>query len=62
MGRLINEKGNRFGRLVVIERTRNNKNKPVWLCLCDCGKYTKVTGSSLRQGKVKSCGCMLEET
>lgn len=48
--------------MVVIERTKNKNNKSVWLCKCDCGKYKTATGSELRYGKVKSCGCMHNET
>lgn len=31
--------GQRFGRLIVIERVDNDKNGRLrWLCLCDCGE------------------------
>lgn len=29
-----------------------------WKCLCDCGNYTIVRGSNLKNGAVKSCGCL----
>jgi hypothetical protein len=48
-----------FGKLTVIEcsgkDTRNNK---IWLCKCDCGKFTSVRGNNLTGGKIKSCGCL----
>lgn len=47
----------RFGRLVVIERTGSKKNKATWLCLCDCGNFVIVVGQNLRRGGTKSCGC-----
>ena len=55
---LINETGNIYDRLTVIEHAGLGKNKNVlWYCRCICGNYSIVTGSSLRLGKVKSCGC-----
>lgn len=57
----INEMGNRFGKLVVIEQLPTRHKKSRWRCLCDCGKYKKATGDSLRQGKVSSCGCIRKD-
>lgn len=28
-----------------------------WLCRCECGGYSVARGSSLRQGRIQSCGC-----
>lgn len=57
-----NEVGNKYGRLTVIERVENNKfNFAQGLCVCECGKYTKVPGNSLRSGNTKSCGCLNDE-
>ena len=55
--------GKRFGALVVKERVKNyvapsGQTKPQWLCQCDCGKETVVTGADLRSGHTKSCGCL----
>ena len=50
----------KFGRLKVIERAENTKaGKARWLCRCDCGNKTVVTGSKLTNGHTKSCGCLL---
>lgn len=58
MGTLINLIGQRFGKLVVIERAPNDKHKKAqWLCQCDCGNQKIVAGASLRKGYTKSCGC-----
>lgn len=58
MKNLIDETGNRYGKLTVIERALNEKNSNVmWRCLCDCGRETIVGSSSLRSGGTKSCGC-----
>ena len=54
----INELGNRYGRLLVVEEAgKNNKNKALWKCQCDCGNIVIVIGTDLRNGHTKSCGC-----
>ena len=58
MSRTINETGNKYGFLTVIERDGSNpQGKAVWLCQCDCGNLVQATGISLRNGTTKSCGC-----
>lgn len=51
--------GQRFGKLVVVERSekRNNQRLRLWLCRCDCGEQTFVAPQSLTRGNTKSCGC-----
>lgn len=62
MGRLIDITGKKFGRLTVIKRLHVNKNKfIVWECKCDCGKTIHQLSYPLRQGEVKSCGCLNTE-
>lgn len=36
---------------------KNKKNEKEWLCQCKCGKFKIATTSTLRRGKIKSCGC-----
>jgi hypothetical protein len=49
----------RCGRLLVLRRTDDGKNKgAAWLCKCDCGKDVIVSGSSMRRGNTLSCGCL----
>lgn len=51
--------GKRFGKLVVIKRSGSDKHKnATWLCRCDCGNETIVSGIYLRQGETRSCGCL----
>ena len=55
--KVINEIGNRYGKLSVIERFKENKNnRATWVCQCDCGNMIVVEGQLLRKGEVKSCG------
>ena len=57
MGTFIDLTGKKFGKLKVIERLDNDKNgNATWLCLCDCGRTSKVTATSLLRGRTKSCG------
>lgn len=54
--------GQKFGRLTVIEELPKRKNGgKVYKCLCDCDKYTNVRGAQLRNGTIKSCGCLNRE-
>jgi hypothetical protein len=52
--------GQRFGRLVVIERGQPGKHwKSRWWCRCDCGSPAKlIYATSLLSGQAKSCGCL----
>lgn len=66
MGRIIEENaGSRYGRLTVIENAGVSKsrwgNHALWLCRCDCGNTSIVSGKKLRNGHTKSCGCLNRE-
>lgn len=62
MGTLINEIGNKYSRLVVMERVGIGRGKlATWLCICDCGNECIVVGDDLRRGHTKSCGCLQED-
>ena len=57
-----NETGNTYGRLTVIRYDHTNKTKGAfWLCVCECGCTTVVSGNRLRSGKTRSCGCLKRE-
>ena len=56
--------GKRFGKLVAIEVVGKTKwNHRAWLCKCDCGKETIVSGGHLKLSRfsTKSCGCKKSE-
>lgn len=66
MAEFIDLRGQRFGRLRVIEldssRELNSKRyRTKWICVCDCGKETIVASDKLRSGHTKSCGCLRGE-
>lgn len=59
MGRpFIDMAGKRIGNLVVLEKVGAWDKQTWWKCLCDCGNEKVISGGVLRQGKVKSCGCV----
>lgn len=54
--------GKKFGKLTVIERVEDyvspkGKRSPKWLCKCECGNTCTATASSLKTGRIKTCGC-----
>lgn len=50
--------GQRFGRLVVIERLPNSSK---WKCLCDCGNTIITNTNHLNSGHTQSCGCLQKD-
>jgi hypothetical protein len=58
---ITNILGQRFNRLVVIERLESKKNgrqmRHFWLCQCDCGNIIKARHDHLLSGNTQSCGC-----
>lgn len=50
-------KGQRFGKLVVLEKMETIKSRAMWLCECDCGNTKVCVGKELRNGKNTTCGC-----
>lgn len=48
----------KFNRLTVIRRAERDSRKIYWECKCDCGNIKVVAGSNLKNGSVKSCGCV----
>ena len=59
--RFIDRTGMKYGRLTVISFVRPEGNGIIWTCKCECGILKQVLSSSLQQGSVKSCGCLLVE-
>jgi len=54
--------GQRFARLTVIGRAENATDGTArWKCVCDCGDETVSSGSNLRRGSARSCGCLQKE-
>jgi hypothetical protein len=59
--RITVEKGQRFGRLTVLEETTARSNNRRVICVCDCGTETNTMLQSLVRGETTSCGCYHRE-
>lgn len=61
--RRIDLRGERFGRLLVVEfcPERTNDKTSYWICRCDCGAEKVASMSNLKSGNVASCGCLQRE-
>lgn len=57
----IDETGNVYGYLTVINRNMEPENikdgRAMWNCQCKCGNICIVSGKLLRDGHTTSCGC-----
>ena len=66
--RIKNLTGQRFGRLVVVERNGSYSSyygkcvRATWKCKCDCGNEKIATTHDLTSGHTTSCGCLSKET
>ncbi|MBO9599841.1 MAG: HNH endonuclease [Cohnella sp.] len=60
MPKRIDLKDQRFEMLYVVSLSdrRDERNVQLWECRCDCEKTVYLSGSSLRAGHYKSCGCV----
>lgn len=61
MTKLIDLKGQRFGKLVVLERDFSkvdSSRNAYWLCQCDCGRTHIASRGGLKNGDTKHCGCV----
>lgn len=51
------ETGNVYGKLTVVEFA-DVQGGVRWICRCECGNTTVVSGANLRAGRIASCGCV----
>lgn len=59
--RIKNIVGQTFGRLRVLSFSGIRKRYAVWRCICECGKEASITGTKLKGGSTRSCGCLRSE-
>lgn len=64
IGKSLDLIGQRFGRLVAIEKIGidQKSRSNIWLCKCDCGNYIETKSSYLTREHKKSCGCLKSES
>jgi hypothetical protein len=53
--------GQRFGRLTVLRFVEVRRSQSMYACLCDCGQETMARAERLKNGKKRSCGCLMRE-
>ena len=56
----VDMRGVRYGRLTAIEPVGTDPRTGLifWHCRCDCSNQVLVSGSQLRRGRIRSCGCL----
>ena len=54
-----NYQGQRFGKLVVLEKAPSRSGHTYWLCQCDCGNKKEIQTAHLTSGATVSCGCSM---
>jgi crotonobetainyl-CoA:carnitine CoA-transferase CaiB-like acyl-CoA transferase len=57
MAEMLDLTGQRFGKLLVLDRAQNVNGRTAWLCRCDCGAEVVKITKYLRNGETTSCGC-----
>jgi hypothetical protein len=57
--RALDLTGQVFGRLTAVCRADVQSGDPRWVCRCECGQTTTSLTARLRNGHVKSCGCLV---
>ena len=57
------EIGDTFGRLTVVEKGKRENYKQFWICKCSCenSKLKEINEFNLKNGHIKSCGCLQYE-
>lgn len=58
MNPAIDITGQRFGKLIALERVSNKGKHTCWKCQCDCGNICEIRTNSLKTGHTTSCGCV----
>lgn len=54
--------GDKFGRLTAVKLSeKRSGRKTFWDCVCECGSTKTVRTDSLKDGSVRSCGCLKKE-
>lgn len=53
--------GIKYGRLTVLGFSHRKGKNYYWLCKCECGNETTVQSGHLKNGGIKSCGCLNSE-
>jgi len=58
MPAFIDRTGVKYNKLTVSSYSHKKGKRHFWLCICECGNKSVVTGDNLVSGGTKSCGCL----
>lgn len=58
---LVFNAGDTFGRLTVVSKAPNIRNRGAYFCKCECGNVVPVLSASLVSSRIKSCGCLKQD-
>lgn len=63
MPKKIDLTNQKFNSLLVLQdsKKRSASGSVLWECKCDCGNITLATGTDLKNGHKKSCGCLQKQ-
>ena len=61
MAKLIDLSGQKFDKLLVLEKAPSRARHVYWRCQCDCGNTIEVSGESLRRNIPHDCGCVKQK-
>lgn len=53
--------GDKFGNLTLIDNTKTGKNRRKMLFQCDCGTIKYINYVNVKNGAIKSCGCLVHK-
>lgn len=53
--------GNKYNRLKVVKFAFRKGTNVYWQCKCECGTIKNLPGSRIKNGDIKSCGCLRKE-
>lgn len=60
MSKFEDIKGQKFNRLTILEKCYKH-GRLHYKCQCDCGNICYVRSDSIKNGHIKSCGCLHKE-
>lgn len=54
----VDYSGIKVNKLEILEFVKTKNNRSIWLCKCDCGTFKELPAYRVKNGIIKSCGCI----
>lgn len=61
MGTFKDLTGRHYGKLMVLNKVPNVKDRVAWNCKCECGNEKVITAQLLRRKSTRSCSCLFKD-